>query len=175
MKMNNLRQKVPGWSAARFLRGLEPYLDLISADELWHFPLNCRWAGEADWCRRHIMPRLPDDKRRQHFADDVAIASEIDAVANDKDRWRWSKYAFEALIRNEAEPRKVIELATSAFDSAPSFQRYTILAESVAELGNRSDLPLLERPFAPEWAPAAEKVRINTEFRLCRRTLASAS
>lgn len=143
----------------------------MSPEQLWHFPLSCRWAGEADWCRKHIMPRLPDKERRQHFADDVAITCELDAVANDQNRWRFSKYAFEALLRNEAEPRRIIELTTAAFDSAPSFRRYAILAESVAELGNRSDLSLLARPFEQEWEEAAEKVRINTVFRLSRRTL----
>ena len=29
------------------------------------------------------MPWLPDEKRRQHFADDVTIASEMEAVAKD--------------------------------------------------------------------------------------------
>jgi len=172
MKMNDLRQKVPGWSPARFLRGVEPYLDQLSPEELWHYPLDCRWAGESDWCRRHIMPRLPDDKRRQYFADDVAIASELEAVASDDNRWRFSKFAFESLLRNEAAPRRIIELAVKAFESAPSFRRYSILAESVAELGNRSDISLLNQPYGDDWAIAADETRANAQFRLCRRTLA---
>lgn len=175
LKMNDLRQKAPGWSAARFLRGLEPYLGQLSPDELWHYPLDCRWAGEADWCRQHIMPRLPDEKRRQHFADDFAIASEIEAVAKDDNRWRFSKFAFESLLRNEADPRRIIELATAAFKGAPSLRRYTILAESVAELGNRSDIPLLEQQYGKDWTSDAERFCADARFRICRRTLGVAS
>ena len=121
------------------------------------------------------MPRLPDDKRRQHFADDIAITSELEAVASDDNRWRFSKFAFEGLLRNEATPRRIIELAVNAFESAPSFRRYTILAESVAELGNRSDISLLDRPYGEEWATAADKIRADAQFRLCRRTLDSSA
>ena len=106
MKMNNLRQKVPGWSAAKFLRGLEPYLNQLSPDELWHYPLDCKWAGETNWCRRYIMPRLSNDKRRQHYADDTAIASEIESAINDDRYWRFSKFAFERLLQREADPRR---------------------------------------------------------------------
>lgn len=171
MRMNDLRQTVSGWSVARFLRRLEPYLDRLSQDELWHFPYNCRWAGEAAWCRKHIMPRLSEDKRRNYFADDVAITEELEATASDDNRWCYPQYAIESLLRNEAESWRIIELATAAFGSAPSIRRYTILAESVAEMGSRLDLALLERPFESQWAEAAEKIRVNTEFRVHRRTL----
>jgi hypothetical protein len=172
MRMNDVRQAVSGWSVARFLRQLEPYLDRLSQDELWHFPLDCRWAGEGAWCRKHIMPRLSEDRRRNHFADDDAITEELEAIAKDDNRWCYPEYAIERLLRNEAEPRRIIELATAAFDSVPSIRRYTILAESVAEMGCRLDLDLLQRDFEPQWAEAAEKIRVNTEFRVRRRTLA---
>jgi hypothetical protein len=171
MRMNDLRQTAAGWSVARFLRRLEPYLDRLSQDELWLFPLDCRWAGEAAWCRKHIMPRLSEEKRRNHYADDVAITDELEAIANDNSRECFPQYAIERLLRNEAEPRRIIELATAAFDSAPSVRRYAILAESVAEMGSRLDLALLKRPFESQWAEAAEKMRANTEFRVRRRTL----
>ena len=174
MQMNDLRQRVPGWSAAKFLRGLEPYLDHLTADELWHYPLDCRWAGESQWCRDHIIPRMSDEMRRQHFADEVAIASEIETIANDSDRWRFPKYSFEHLLRNEADPRQIIKLAVAAFQSSPSLPRYTILAESIAELGNRSDIPLLNQVCGEPWAAKADDARANAEFRLCRRTLARA-
>ena len=170
-KMNNLRQKVPGWSAGRFLRGLEPYLDQLSPDELCHYPLDCRWAGEADWCRKHIMLRLPDDKRRQHYADDAAIASEIEAAIKNDRYWHFAKFAFERLLRNEADPRRIIELAYAAFEAAPSLGSYTVLAESIVELGNRLDIPLLEHLYGKEWATAAARVYADAQFRLCRRTL----
>jgi hypothetical protein len=171
MKMDDLRQKIPGWSATRFLRRLEPYLDRLSQDELWHFPLNCRWANETAWCRKHIMWRLSEDERRNHFADDVAITRELEAIASDDHRWRYSKFSFEMLVRNEAEPRRIIDLAKAAFDSASSIRRYTILAEAVAEMGNRSDLDLLKRPIGSDWADEGEKIRIDTEFRVHRRIL----
>lgn len=171
-RMNDLRQKVPGWSVSQFLRGLEPYIDQLSPEELWHYPLDCRWVGESEWCRRHILPRMSDDQRRIHYADDVAIASELEGVAKDANRSRYPKFAIDRLLRNEADPRRIIDLALAAFQATPSLPRYAILAEAVATLGNRSDIPLFKQSYDEEWANAAEKLRADATFRLCRRTLA---
>lgn len=68
----------------------------------------------------------PTKMRREHFADDVAIALEIESAAKDDNRWRFSKFAFGGLLQNEADPRRIIEiieLVASVFKMAPSLPR----------------------------------------------------
>ena len=172
MRMNDVRQLNPKWSASQFLRNLEPYLDLLSENELSRFPQYCNWAGETTWCRRHILPRLSDDERRLYVADESSIRSELEHLANDDHAWRFPQFAFERLLDREAQPKRIIELAATMFDSSPSIRRYSILTEAIVQLGDRSYLPILSRPFHQEWKEAAELMRANAEFRLRRRTLA---
>jgi hypothetical protein len=172
MRMNDVRQLNPKWSASQFLRHLEPYLDLLSQEELSRFPQYCRWAGEMMWCRRHILPRLSDDERRLYVADESSIRNELEHVANDDHGWRFPQFVLERLVDREAQPKRIIELAATTFDSAPSIRRYSILAEAVVQLGDRSDLSFLARPLQQEWKEAAEVIRANAEFRVRRRTLA---
>jgi hypothetical protein len=172
MRMNDVRQLNPRWSASQFLHNLEPYLDLLSQKELSQFPQYCEWAGEKTWCRRHILPRLSDNERRGYIADESSIRSELEHVANDDHGWRFPHFVFERLVAGEAQPKRIIEVAATMFDSTPSIRRYSILAEAVVHLGDRSHLPILNRPFHQEWKEAAELIRTNAEFRVRRRTLA---
>jgi hypothetical protein len=172
MRMNDVRHLNPNWSASQFLRHLEPYIGLLAQKELSRFPQYCKWAGETVWCRRHILPRLPEHEQRVYIADELSIRSELERVANDEHEWRFPRFVLERLVEREAQPKKIIEIAASIFDSAPSIRRYSIVAEAVVQLGDRSDLPILNRPLRPEWKEAAELMRANAEFRLRRRTLA---
>ena len=172
MRMNDVRQLNPKWSMSQFLHNLEPYLDLLSEKELSHFPLYCEWAGEKMWCRRHILPRFSEDERRRYFADESSVRAELEHVANDDHGWRFPHFVFERLVEREAKPKRIIELAASVFDSAPSIRRYSVMAEAIIQLGDRSDLSLLDRPLQQEWKEAAERIRTNAEFQVRRRTLA---
>ena len=172
MRMNDVRQLNPKWSASQFLRNLEPYLDLLSEKELSRFPQYCNWAGETTWCRRHILPRLSDDERGLYVADESSIRSELEHLAHDDHGWRFPQFAFVRLVEREAQAKNIIEIAAAVFDSAPSIRRYSIMAEAVVQLGDRSDLSILNRPLQQDWKEAAEAIRTNAEFRVRRRTLA---
>jgi hypothetical protein len=172
MRMNDVRHLNPKWSASQFLRHLEPYLDLLSEKELSSFPQYCKWAGETKWCHRHILPRLPQDQHHLYIADESSIRSELERVANDEHEWRFPQFVLERLIEREAQPKKIIEVATTVFDSTRSIRHYSIMAEAIVQLGDRSHLSILNRPVPQEWKEAAEMIRTDAEFRLRRRTLA---
>jgi hypothetical protein len=175
MRMNDVRQMNPKWSVTQFLRQLEPYLDLLSEKELSSFPQYLKWAGEMMWCHRHILPRLPDNQRRAYIADESSIRSELEHVAQDEHGWRFPHFVFERLIERDAQPKKIIDTAASIFDLAPSIRRYSIMAEAVVQLGDRSDMPILNRPLQQDWKDAAELIRTNAEFRVRCRTLSGES
>jgi hypothetical protein len=163
-----LKQK--GRSVARRaqMEALVPFLDLMDEQTIDRFADVCNEQGWLDFRRKHLDPRLTDP-RYAEFKDEENIFRSLDEFAA-KDRIYNMDWWLNRFKRSGAGADEIIQWLGQWLAFRKSMQALRVVAEAVAQIGQRKDLIILS---VNEIEPADEvrALLADTEFSVKRRTL----
>lgn|GEM_PF-4111767 len=151
---------------AHNLRSIEPYVGALGDHELRDFAGWCeRFARE--WGATHIVPRLSDEIRRQHFPTDDDLDYLWNARANNTaPHWQLLfQHWIETLVSDPATRSRIVPLVIRRL--AADAANFLGAAIALRVVGSRADIALLE-PYGKD--PVARAVIDDVRYAVMERT-----
>lgn len=153
------------------LQSLEPYLQYLSDMDLASFAHQAQRNGHAEWAKEKLGPYLSDETRKMYFPSQDLLLEELEETMSNhpmRDAYQWLSWVKH---RHVAEA-DIIAIIRSFAATADDLQRFTAVANILAEIGNREDLSILDTcPIPNETKPSTIPVLNWVTYHVRRRTL----
>lgn len=158
----------PGLTREAQVLAVAPYLDLLSATDLWRLWTACNDHGWFATRRKHLDGRLQPPFVRRMWNPDRA-ASELDKMIAEK-RVFWIDRWIDGFLKIGVSWSEILATLTGWLDARRSLEALEVVASAVAHRGTREDLRSLSiYEGMPE--NAAKQLIADTEFAVKRRTI----
>jgi len=165
------RSYQPRWvSRQRYLCNLEPFLDWLTPEERKH-SMQYGPREDLEWCRQHILPRLPPEERKAHELSEENLLALMPRLG-ERNHPRWyAEYFIEAAQRHGWRERDLLRILVAWVSGKNDDARFLLLAACIGACGIRSDLPTLNS--LRELAPSRERTSAQreAEIQVRRRVL----
>lgn len=164
---------LPSWSVEQFLKRIEVYLPDMPPDDAECISWICHTPATGEWMQNQLLKFLtPQDRKKLEWSHE-SITAQLDSFVGRQNDYSCVYYLVDhAKRRGGVGSEQIVGIASEWFKHEPTFARYKILCDVVAQIGTRMDLQQLDNMPTGESPETVERARKSAEFELKRRTLA---
>ncbi len=163
-------------------KNLQPYLSYFDDYMLGWYTENCHHFGleGIEWCKNNLPGSTREFYQRRYFPTDDDLLQSLDNLPHHRNSAIMWLSKFEHYDRPSDRsfpikwkyPQNPLAILDKWLKSEPTYQKLKIAATCIEEIGMREDLRILNVTLEHPWEKSeAERIRENTAFAVCGRTL----
>lgn len=153
------------------LNRLLPYLDRLNQSDLRELAEACQRMGIPEWGEQYLLELLDERNRKNYYPFDSDLLLEFDRFAADRHGESLVVLWLEDFDRRRDSKSRALIAVRRWLLLHPTLRSLQIAAACVQAVGARKDLSILDVSAIEESPDEIAKIKANTWFAICRRTL----